>query len=387
MGFQEVVLMVLGHELKEQAAAPKGQHYERWLRRDGRGEAKLEQYGTRLAPDLHALQTWHSALPPAWHHNTWCGDRTVAYLKEHRENPFALWVSFADPHVPFDCPHPWSRMHHPDEVDLPEHWVRDMERRPWWHKAYVENTAGDPGMDAALRDHETALTRLPARNGRARDYQDSEEQLRHTIANYYSMISLIDHNVGRILDSLQQLGLADNTLVVFSSDHGDWLGDHGMMLKGPLMYEGLLRVGLIVRGPGVGKNRINPHPVATTDLPATFLDYAAVPTGAPLHGKSLRGLLEGDEASRDFAYNEWDLNPEGWGLDLKLRTVRTRRHKLTLEENSGAGELYDLGEDPQEMDNVFDTQSYAAVRRELTDMIRSRPDDVMDPVPPPAGIH
>ena len=84
----------------------------------------------------------------------------------------------------------------------------------------------------------------------------TDRQLRDLIANYYGMISLIDHNVGRILAALDAYGLADNTLVVYSTDHGDWLGDHGLILKGPMAYEGLLRVGLLVRGPGVPKGKV-----------------------------------------------------------------------------------------------------------------------------------
>ena len=80
--------------------------------------------------------------------------------------------------------------------------------------------------------------------------------------------------------------------------------------------------------------------------------------------------------SRDFAYNEWDLHPARCGVALKLRTVRTRTHKLTLEMESGAGELYDLSADPTEMDNRFGDSGVAAIQRALTDMIRSRPDDV-----------
>ena len=122
-------------------------------------------------------------------------------------------------------------------------------------------------------------------------------------------------------------------------------------------------------------------PVSTLDLAQTFCDYAgtALPPGA--HSRSLRPLVEGD-ATRDFAASEWDLRASRCGVDLKLRTVRTRRHKLTLELVSGAGELYDLVEDPQEMDNRFDDPAYAAIRRELSDMIASRPDDaVREPLP------
>ena len=101
--------------------------------------------------------------------------------------------------------------------------------------------------NAELRNFREKHSRTPVQ---------SDRQLRDLIANYYGMISLIDHNVGRILAALDTYGLADNTLVVYSTDHGDWLGDHGLILKGPMAYEGLLRVGLLMRGPGIPKGKV-----------------------------------------------------------------------------------------------------------------------------------
>ena len=152
-----------------------------------------------------------------------------------------------------------------------------------------------------------------------------------------------------------------------------------------MAYEGLLRVGLLVEGPGVPAGKVVADPVSTLDLPATFCDYAgcSLPDGA--HSRTLRPLIERDDASRDFAYSEWELRASRCGVDLALRTVRTRRHKLTLELNSGAGELYDLADDPQEMDNRFDDPALARVRRELSDMIASRPNDEIDAAA--AGRH
>jgi arylsulfatase A-like enzyme len=206
------------------------------------------------------------------------------------------------------------------------------------------------------------------------------------IANYFGMISLIDHNVGRILIALRDLGLAERTVVVFTTDHGDWLGDHGLILKGPMAYEGLLRVGCIVAGAGVPAGRVVADPVSTLDLGATFLDYAGVPADGARHGRSLRRLIEGTGDTRDFAASEWDLTASRCGVPLRLRTVRTRRHKLTLELDSGAGELYDLGGDPHELDNRFDDPGAAAVRKELTGMILSRPDDAPGEKRAPVGM-
>ena len=82
-----------------------------------------------------AAQTWHSALPAAWHNSTWVGDRTIEFLRANKDRPFCVWASFPDPHHPFDAPEPWSRMHDPDDVELPAHRTLDLERRPWWHRA------------------------------------------------------------------------------------------------------------------------------------------------------------------------------------------------------------------------------------------------------------
>jgi arylsulfatase A-like enzyme len=254
-------------------------------------------------------------------------------------------------------------------VDLPEHRTLDVEQRPWWHRASLE---GKPKIREDLAKIREEYSRIPVL---------SDLQLRHLIANYYGMISLIDHNVGRILAELHRLGLAENTLVVYATDHGDWLGDHGLILKGPMPYEGLLRVGCIVRGPGVSPGRVVEDPVSTLDVPGTILDYAGVEPATPMHSRSLRPLIDGT-GGRDFAYMEWDLNESRCGVELKLRTVRTRTHKLTLELHSGAGELYDLEADPGEMTNRFNDSGLHNLQREMTEMIMSRPDDAIDPIPP-----
>jgi arylsulfatase A-like enzyme len=374
MGFDYVELVVEGHNRTLPQKPPGGQHYEYWYYKDGLGDWKNALYLTKLPPDAGAAQTWHSALPPAWHNSTWVGDRTIEFIRSHRGGPFLAWASFPDPHHPFDAPEPWSRLHHPDEIDLPAHRTKDLERRPWWHKASLE---GKPRLARPdMLAHREKGSRVP---------DQTDLQLRHLIANYYGMISLIDHNVGRILNALDDYGLAENTFVVYTTDHGDWLGDHGLILKGPMMYEGLLRVGLIVRGPGVPAGRVVADPVATTDLAATFFDWCGVDAGRALHGRSLRGLLAGTE-SRDYAYNEWKLHPSRTGLALDLRCVRTRDAKLTLELGSGAGELYVLKDDPLEMDNRYGDPGVAALQRELTDMIRARPQDMLAHLPEPVGM-
>ena len=249
-------------------------------------------------------------------------------------------------------------------IDLPENRTRDFESRPWWHEAVL---TAEPTGDPDLANIRKNYSRIP---------EQSDEQLREIIANTYGQIALIDHQVGRLMNCLGELGLADNTIVVYASDHGDWLGDHGLVLKGPMHYEGLLRVPLIIRGPGISAGEINDSPVSTMDLATTFADYGKAEPLLKQNGSSLRPLLETD-ADRECARNEWDLLPTRAGVQLSLRTVRTKTAKMTKDLISGAGEMYDLATDPHEMTNLFDDPAHAALRAELEALIDRRPDDML----------
>ena len=362
MGFDHVELMLIGHNWWAPEKPPGGQHYERWYHADGKGDEKTALMWENAGDTKGAAQTWHSKLPPAWHNSTWTADRTIDWLKKQDgSDPFCAWVSFPDPHHPFDAPEPWSRLHDPAEVDLPKNRTRDLDQRPWWHEQVL--TQEPKGEFADVRK---AYSRIAPQ---------SDAQLREIIANTYGQIALIDHNVGRILIALEEMGLDDNTIVIYISDHGDWLGDHGLILKGPMHYEGLLQVPMILRGPGVPRGKVVTQPVSTLDLAATFCDYAVADPLLPQHGSSLRPLIEGN-ATRDFAMNEWDLLPGRTGVRLSLRTVRSKTAKLTVDLISGAGEMYDLAQDPGEIRNVFDDPDYTQLQAILTEYLHQRPDDI-----------
>jgi len=132
-----------------------------------------------------------------------------------------------------------------------------------------------------------------------------------------------------------------------------------------------------MQGPGVPANKVVADPVSTIDLPATFADFAGVQFQAA-HSRSLKKLLGEKPETRDFAYSEWDLRASRSGVDLDLRTVRTKTHKLTVDLRSGAGELYDLRNDPYEMENRFDD---VPLRKQLMEMVESRPHDAVPRLP------
>ena len=301
--------------------------------------------------------------------DTWVADRTINFLQSVQpdNSPFCLWTSFPDPHHPFDCPAPWNNMYDPNEVDIPEYRFRDFEIRPWWHQKLY-------GNDQKINPNEYTNKKL---GSAARMSAQTDEQLKHMTANYYGMISLLDYNIGRILQTLKETNLDQNTIIVFTSDHGELLGDHGLILKGPTLYEGLTKVGLIINGPNIPADEIIDEPVSTLDLAATFYDYCNVEAPAEVQSQSLRKLIEEKQKTRDVAYNEWKAGSDRYNLTLDLRLIRTKRYKAIFELESGTGEMYDLQEDPFELINIFEDHGYKKIRKELTEMMGERPGSIL----------
>ena len=175
------------------------------------------------------------------------------------------------------------------------------------------------------------------------------------------MVSLVDHSVGRILDAVDRAGMNDNTIIVFVSDHGDYLGDHGMYGKG-LPYDSALRTPLIYRGPGVAAGQTISSVESTLDTAPTLLDYAGVPEPEGVQGCSLRQLLSGADQPRPGAAlveNDDDF------AALRMRTLITSRWRLTYYQGQDWGELIDRERDPSEMRNLWHDSAHTAIKQQL----------------------
>jgi arylsulfatase A-like enzyme len=175
-------------------------------------------------------------------------------------------------------------------------------------------------------------------------------------AGYFAMVAQLDHAIGRILDVLAERGLADDTLVIVSSDHGEFLGEHQMIFKGPFGYDSLLRVPLLVRGPGVDGGAVVTDPVGTIDLAPTMLDAAGLEQPDWIEGRVLDGT------PREYVLTENDFSIM---RSIPMRTITTPRYKLHRYLDRPTGELYDLQEDPGEVVNRYDDPAYASVRSDL----------------------
>jgi arylsulfatase A-like enzyme len=261
--------------------------------------------------------------------------------------PFFGWVSFADPHHPMDPPARWFDMYDPADVAemMPEHRDGELDSKPPVHALWSRGARGGP-LEWA-NPGGASLT---------------QAQLARMIAAYYGMVSQLDHNIGRILDTLDELGIADDTMVVMTTDHGEMLGDHRIIFKGPVHYEGLLRVPLIVRGPGIAAGAVVDDPVGTIDLAPTMLRAAGLDVPEHMEGEP---LFDADNAPtrREHVLTEDDFDAV---LRVPLRTITTDRYKLTTYLDApGQGELYDLVQDPGEFVNLWDDQASASLRSDL----------------------
>lgn len=289
-------------------------------------------------------ETLTRSLPARLHDSAFVAERTSAYLRERSTNgqPFFLCASFPDPHHPFDPPEEIAATYNPADAPEPIGSAADLATRPEhygqmyqgrWHRGGVsERTSRPEGLDAATT--------------------------RKRIANTAAMVELIDQNVGRILKTLSETGLEEDTLVLFTSDHGELLGDHGLWLKGPFFYEGLVNTPLLIAGPGVEAGSHLAGLSSAIDLAPTVCDALGVEAPHWNEGVSLAPMLRGEaERVRDHCCIEYR---NGYGdVDIASRTLITQEAKYTRYE-TGVEELTDLATDPAETTNCCEAPEYAA---------------------------
>ncbi|HQY94013.1 MAG TPA: sulfatase-like hydrolase/transferase [Caldilinea sp.] len=338
-----------------------GQHYALWMEEKGLTNWRdyFQQWPSdpddKYAGPYYMRDALHWDLPEEFHHTHWIGERTIANIEQcvEADQPFFLWASFFDPHPPYAVPEPWASMYDPADVqpgryregefaDMPPHFARTRETQPDFSD-YAEPGGQDlHGFHSHLHD---------------------DAEMRRSIASYYGMMSLIDAEIGRILDYLDKAGLAENTLVVFTSDHGHFLGQHGLIAKGPFHYEDVLRVPMIVRYPGcVPAGETSDALQSLVDYPQTWLAAAGIDAPGVMQGVDQLPVWCGEEAAaRDHVLVENRHNP----TTVHLRTLITDRYKITVYRNAKYGELFDLESDPDERCNRWDDPAYAAVKSEL----------------------
>ncbi len=342
-----------------------GQHYALWLQEKApeqwrkyflplqKGAPNHPGYPDSNRRGLKPGEPWD--IPEELHYNAWIAERTKALLDSYRKSGenFFLWASFFDPHPQYMVPEPYASMYDPETVSVPEHRPGEFDDKPPYFKlSQEENPDFSSFEEADGHAIHGAGSHLRSRRDKARN-----------IAAMYGMMTMLDKYIGKILDHLDRLGLAETALVCFTSDHGDFFGQHGLTQKAIHHYEDLLRVPLVARLPGqIPPGRISHSLQSTVDLAPTFLDLAGLPVPRQMSGVDQARVWRGEqETLRDHVIVENQHQP----TTMNLRTFITSRHKMTIHYRQTYGELYDLREDPGEYRNLWDSPEHRELKERL----------------------
>ena len=373
----------IGHGGPTQGEATKGMQWFRPADAIGRGHSRrrnMPQQSPRFgyATTDFPLEDYSTGL---------IAGQTVRFLEERGSDPFALWVSFPDPHEPWEAPQQYADMFPADRIQMPS----------WREDEFTDGTA--PERNRVL--HEILGIG-----------EDPKEDVLGVMGTYYAMVRFLDDAVAQILDAVERLGLRENTAIVFCSDHGDFMGEHAMTCKGGVFYDCLTRVPLIVSCPDrLPVGEIDDSMANLIDIVPTLLQLQGIDVPPSMHGKALPTVT--DTAGRDATFSEYGAGGPAFTMaDLesyekpygrsalmqslyareaegRRKMVRTIDWKYVHDPMGDCDELYDLVNDPWELTNVAGDSACATtlaeMRLRLADWSIETEDTCPVPLPDTAG--
>lgn len=313
-------------------------------------------------------------LPAETSNSGWTAQRAINFIKGSAglDRPWFFTCSFEDPHNPFDPPREFLEPYlaRLEEIPLPRYTPGELEGKPAFQRTDRAGVwGGGKGHFAAEKMAE-------------RDH-------RLIRAAYWAKIELVDAQVGRVLDALRATGQAENTLILFTSDHGEMLGDHGIYFQGCYFYPEMIQVPLIAHFPSRIAGGRFPGFVELVDLAPTVLDAAGLERYPGMQGRSLWPVLTGETAEhRPDIYSEYyQAIPNGYRMHggAHATHLRTERYALTAAHSLNTGELYDLERDPGEVENRWDDPAYTVIKAELLARLCARMAETIDPLPAVEG--
>ena len=315
-------------------------------------------------PGEETIIAGRTSIPPEATRAYYLAELTIERIEALADGGDEPWFHRADflgPHHPYIVPEPYASMYDPDEIEAWGSFRETFTGKPQVHENYVTYR----GVDHL-------------------EWADWAE----AVSLYLGFMHLIDDQIDRILTALEDAGLREDTLIVHASDHGDFTGNHRQFNKGPLMYDDTYRIPLIVTGPDVAEGRECDELVSLIDLTPTFLEAGGVEPPEDIHGRSLWPLLSGDPehdsaTGRDAVFAEY--HGDEFGL-YSQRMARTHRYKYVYNAPD-VDELYDLEEDPHELQNLIEHPHYQKVREDQRRRLLDWMDRTDDPIHDWTRLH
>lgn len=349
-----------------------GGHYEQWFKANAPNWKELWDDANQLPHDYVCPQAFRTPVPEELYPTTWIADRAIEYIKTRKgeDEPFFSFVSFPDPHHPFNPPGKYWDMYKPEQftVSLPY----STHRNPTQPMAFAKSV-----HDNNLKPEHPYIT-----------FYGQDRAICEAMALTAGMITMIDDQIGRILDALREAGLDDNTIVVFNSDHGDQMGDFNMLLKGPVPSRAVTRVPFIWsdlrQKENQHRNRHTKALASTLDIGATILEQAGFEPYNGMQGRSFGKILSGeaDDHRQEVLIEYNAAHPQlGMRAPARVRCLLTHQWRYTLYPGENWGELYDLGNDPGETNNLWDNPDYSTKRTELAERLAAQMAQMMDTSP------
>lgn len=344
-----------------------GGHYRQWFRDKAPDWQALSDRANQLPHTYSCPQAFRTPIPEELYPTAYIRDRTVDYLRDRkdRDDPFFAFVSFPDPHHPFNPPGRYWDMYSPDdfEVRLPY----EAHRNPtppmrFLHQNWQNGIAHPTPQTAMMTD---------------------ERSLREAMALTAGMINMVDDMIGDIVRSRKETGQYDNTVICFNTDHGDYLGDFNMLLKGALPFRSVTHVPFLWSDPQSRVPKRTAALASTIDISSSVLERAGIKPYHGIQGKSVLDCLDGSADLRTSLLTEYnDGGPRlGFETPARVRSLLTDRYRFTFYKGLDWGELYDLEADPDETHNLWDAAEHAQAKAELSLLMNHHLADLMDESP------
>ena len=337
--------------------------YNLWLRENGMKYTRIPYRGSK--------QVQETVMPSKYHHTTWCVNKAVNFIEANAlyENPWLFSVNIYDPHHAFDPPTGYMDryMEKLDDIPMPNYTPGELDDKPIFQKREFVNGAYNNIKNFIYNDM-------------------SEYDHKLVRASYWAMVDLIDEQVGRLIEALERTNQLENTIVIFTSDHGEMLGDHGIYMKGPHFYDCSVRVPLIISCPGKISQGVESEAlVELTDLAPTILEAVGMEVYSGMQGKSIWKILTGEadlNAHRQDVYSEFynamhqHKNPSPF-----LTMIRNEKYKMVCQHGEDMGELYDMETDPDETNNLWNSPEHEKIKYKMLKRLCDRIAETCDPLP------
>jgi arylsulfatase A-like enzyme len=329
-----------------------GGHYQQWFRANCPDWEERTDPANELPHNYTCPQAYRTPIPAEYYPSTWVADRAIDYVQDsaQKDEPFFAFVSFPDPHHPFNPPGKYWDMYSPDQFanDLP----------------YAAHQNPTPPMEFLTDRWEKDMgPEFPQIAFRA-----DPQHIREAMALTAGMVTMIDDQVGRMVAALKESGQFENTVIIFNSDHGDYLGDFDLLLKGALPMRSVTRVPMIWSDAGQATVARTDAMANTLDMSASILERAGLAPYNGIQGQSFLKCLTSDAPHRDDLFMEYNDGGSRLGFQpaARVRSLRNKEWRFTTFQTEDWGELYDLTNDPNETHNLWDDPSYSAVKATLS---------------------